>query len=245
MNPTGDKVSLSYYFDGSYSDWLPEEKAAIRKALAEFSQVARISFDETYLRHEANLIEYTATTADLGGALGLHEPPEYATINWWNTWQEEGWFRNDEGERGVIIEIARGGSGSDRLRGNRADNKLDGNAGDDRIIGSGGDDRLKGGKGSDTLIGGNGDDRMVGNGGDDAFHFRKGWDCDVIKKFRDDTDTLVLSDNLWKGSYSTKKVVKKFAEVEQGDTVFDFGRDELVLDGFKDLGALRDDIEIA
>lgn len=71
--------------------------------------------------------------------------------------------------RGVLIENARGGDGSDRIDGNAVANKLVGGGGSDRIAGRGGDDLIKGGKGNDTLIGGAGRDVMTGGKGFDEF----------------------------------------------------------------------------
>lgn len=52
--------------------------------------------------------------------------------------------------RGVVIEVARGGSGDDTLLGNAAANELYGNAGDDVLIGREGGDKLDGGDGYDV-----------------------------------------------------------------------------------------------
>jgi Ca2+-binding RTX toxin-like protein len=60
--------------------------------------------------------------------------------------------------RGVVIENAFGGSGSDTLTGNFANNVLAGNGGVDVIIGAGGDDTLSGGANNDMLTGGSGND---------------------------------------------------------------------------------------
>jgi serralysin len=57
---------------------------------------------------------------------------------------------------GAVIEIAIGGSATDRLTGNEVANTLVGNAGNDTISGLDGNDNIYGGIGADALNGGNG-----------------------------------------------------------------------------------------
>ena len=66
--------------------------------------------------------------------------------------------------RGVVIENAIGGSGSDVLIGNSVDNRLTGNGGNDTISGGAGWDTLQGGSGIDRLTGGAGNDVFVDSG---------------------------------------------------------------------------------
>jgi serralysin len=54
--------------------------------------------------------------------------------------------------RGVVIERAIGGAGSDTIIGNAAANSLVGDGGDDRMTGSGGNDAIDGGGGRDTAV---------------------------------------------------------------------------------------------
>lgn len=54
--------------------------------------------------------------------------------------------------KGVVIENAIGGSGSDLLIGNAVANELKGGAGNDILWGAGGADKLWGGSGSDTFV---------------------------------------------------------------------------------------------
>jgi serralysin len=58
--------------------------------------------------------------------------------------------------RGVVIENANGGSGSDTIYGNGANNVIRGNGGVDRLSGGAGNDTLIGGAGGDYLDGGSG-----------------------------------------------------------------------------------------
>ncbi|MCW2306201.1 hypothetical protein [Rhodobium gokarnense] len=69
---------------------------------------------------------------------------------------------NRNGETGVIIENAVGGSGDDKITGNGVNNKLIGGAGDDTIFGLGANDKLIGGNNDDLLFGGGGNDRVAG-----------------------------------------------------------------------------------
>src|SRR3954454_21386773 len=72
--------------------------------------------------------------------------------------------------RGVTIENAIGGSGSDAITGNAVANTLTGNGGNDTINGAAGADTMIGGSGNDTLTGGSGDDifrdSIAGHNGD-------------------------------------------------------------------------------
>ena len=83
---------------------------------------------------------------------------------------------------GAIIESAKGGTGSDRIRGNHVDNYLFGGAGVDTIEGFDGHDTLDqwhdggwmyGGNGQDTLWSGNGGDHMDGGDGLDRAVFSR------------------------------------------------------------------------
>ncbi len=68
--------------------------------------------------------------------------------------------------RGVVVENAVGGSGSDILIGNAAANQLSGGLGADTLSGNDGNDSLLGGGGNDILSGGKGSDTI--DGGDDS-----------------------------------------------------------------------------
>ena len=69
--------------------------------------------------------------------------------------------------RGVTIENAIGGTGSDTIYGNDAANLLIGSGGNDQIFAGNGDDQVDGGTGADTIDGGQGNDLLVGREGDD------------------------------------------------------------------------------
>ncbi|MCC0022601.1 MAG: M10 family metallopeptidase C-terminal domain-containing protein [Hyphomicrobiaceae bacterium] len=78
---------------------------------------------------------------------------------------------DQNGETGVLIENATGGSGDDWITGNRLDNILIGNAGDDRITLVSGNDQAFGGPGRDTFILGSGQFTVHGDEDDDTFLF--------------------------------------------------------------------------
>ncbi|MFD0978076.1 calcium-binding protein [Tropicimonas aquimaris] len=154
---------------------------------------------------------------------------------------------------GLGKDVLNGGLGADEIYGNDQSDRLLGGKGDDRLFGGTGSDVLKGGDGNDTLSGwegkdtldgGKGDDALRGESGRDVFLFRKRYGEDVIEDFEDDLDTIKLDDALWDGDLVRKQVVNRFAEVVNGDVVFDFGKDRLVIENFTDLGELADDLAI-
>ncbi|WP_068116643.1 M10 family metallopeptidase [Tropicimonas marinistellae] len=143
----------------------------------------------------------------------------------------------------TVIERAIGGAGRDLLYGNAASNALKGRDGNDELIGRGGNDRLFGGGSDDRLTGGQGNDRLKGGSGTDTFVFRAGSGKDRILDFRDDWDRIELDRALWDGGLSRKQVIRKFAHVqEDGDVVFDFGKDVLIVADAGDRWLLTDDI---
>ena len=78
--------------------------------------------------------------------------------------------------RGVTIEDARAGAGSDQLFGNDAVNYLWGNGGDDVIESGGYPDVVRGGDGDDHIRGGFGSDVLRGDGDADRVEGGAGWD---------------------------------------------------------------------
>ncbi len=94
--------------------------------------------------------------------------------------------------RGVVIENAIGGGGSDELRGNDAANSLYGGAGDDQLYGGGGNDWLEGSSGADTMSGGLGDDIFVLDSNADLVVEAPGEGSDEVRS----TVTHVLGANL-------------------------------------------------
>ena len=131
-------------------------------------------------------------------------------------------------------DILKGGGGNDQLFGNAKTDKLYGASGNDRLSGGGGDDLLHGGKGNDVLTGGKGSDRFMFNDGHDRITDFKVWD-----------DRLFLDDKNWNGNLSAAEIVDRYADVQNGSVVFDFGgNDALTLTGVTNLAALVDTISI-
>ena len=159
---------------------------------------------------------------------------------------------------GVQIENANGGSGGDRITGNTGANtvfahsgndwieglgggdKLKGNRGEDIIFGGSGNDKVYGGRGNDTLHGDGGNDMLFGAGGRDTFVFERGDARDRIKDFKNDVDTLDLTDF----NFASVDQAMSFAEQTTKGVVFDFdGGDRLKLNNAV-LGDVADDLLI-
>jgi Peptidase M10 serralysin C terminal/Matrixin len=95
----------------------------------------------------------------------------------------------------VVIERARGGSGSDTLIGNSADNRLKGGSGNDKLRDGGGNDQLIGGLGNDLLAGGKGKDIFIFSNALSA----NGNNTDRISDFIAKDDTIRLDDKIFGG----------------------------------------------
>ena len=145
-----------------------------------------------------------------------------------------------------------GGKGNDKLVGARGDDTLKGSSGadflkggsgSDKLVGGGGDDRLKGGSGDDVLKGGSGDDNLWGGRGSDRFIFSAG--NDVIRDFKDDADSIVVSRTMIDGAGSTVDDLLSMGEIINGNAVFDLaGSHQLTVNGIDDLEDLRNDLII-
>jgi serralysin len=151
------------------------------------------------------------------------------------------------GNAGANVLI--GGRDDDRLSGRAGNDALHGGSDNDRLRGEAGNDRLHGGTGNDMLTGGAGNDRMTGGlgrdyhwggTGADDFVFSANFGRDRVYDFSvAEGDDLVLNDSLWTGTLSAGQIVARFADVVQGDVVFDFGGGEvIVLDGVASLAGL-------
>lgn len=142
-------------------------------------------------------------------------------------------------------DLLLGGGGIDRLWGDAGNDTIRGGGGNDLLYGGGGNDRLEGGPGNDRLEGGAGNDILTGGFGRDTFVFTEG--RDVITDFRaGQQDRLVLDDALWSGVLDAAGVIDRFARLDGGDLVFDFGgNDMLRLEGFTDTGRLAGLLDLA
>lgn len=112
--------------------------------------------------------------------------------------------------KGVTIEHAKGGGGSDRITGNAAHNQLSGGAGNDILNGGTGNDTLEGGTGNDHMTGGVGNDLLRGGDGHDILYGSTGQDLfrldaalsattniDQIKDFSPADDTVQLENAIF------------------------------------------------
>jgi serralysin len=127
--------------------------------------------------------------------------------------------------RGVVIEEARGGWGSDLIYGNAAANVLRGGAGDDTLSGGGGEDVLYGGIGADRFV------------------FYDGEGSGRILDFDNALDQIWLDAKLWGGRVlSHGEVVASYAKMYNGHVIFDFGDQILHLMGLKSLSGLENHI---
>ncbi|MEX0282662.1 MAG: M10 family metallopeptidase [Arenibacterium sp.] len=139
--------------------------------------------------------------------------------------------------------VLKGKGGADTLKGAGGQDKVIGGGGNDTLRGDGGNDTLRGGGGSDRVEGGGGNDLLAGNKGGDNFVFKGKFGADIVKDFKSGTDTLTLSQKLWSGKRSEADVVSEFADVSNGQVVFDFGSgNTITLSGLKSVAGLEDDI---
>ncbi|MEO0467684.1 MAG: Calx-beta domain-containing protein, partial [Pseudomonadota bacterium] len=146
----------------------------------------------------------------------------------------DGGAGNDFIKGGTRADVLNGGEGNDRIFANSFADILNGDAGND-LLNAGGD--------NDTLNGGTGNDTLRGGGGEDTFIFETGMGADVVLDFQDDTDTLQISTALTSGLSNAAVVVDTFADVVNGNTVFDFGGgNTITLIGVLDETVVVDDI---
>ena len=128
-----------------------------------------------------------------------------------------------------------GNEADNRLLGLNGDDILWGAAGNDALFGGSGNDRLNGNSGADILSGGSGMDVLSGDDGDDlltggeqvdTFIFTDGQDC--ITDFDHDQETILLSSELWGGGHKTQQEILSYANIIDGDAVFDFGNGNIL-----------------
>lgn len=137
-------------------------------------------------------------------------------------------------------DVLNGNAGADRQHGNAGSDVVFGNDGNDVLFGDANNDRLYGGAGGDALLGGSGNDLLAGSSdndwlkgetGADTFVFSKGYDHDKIADFSiGESDHLRLDNALWGNATLTdSQVIARYADVVNGNVVFDFGTDALTL----------------
>ena len=129
--------------------------------------------------------------------------------------------------------------------GSRIENAV-GGAGNDTMFGNAQGNVLKGGRGLDILVGSVGADRLSGGAGADGFIFVAGDGRDVVTDFTKAVDVISLGSDLWGGSALTgAQVLTRFASIQAGNLVFDFGTDELTLQHVSSLAGMVDRIVIS
>lgn len=134
-----------------------------------------------------------------------------------------------------------GGHGQDTLKGHSGSDRLLGGNQNDKILGGSGDDVIRGGRGRDFLNGQAGDDILQGGAGADVFVFGRGHD--TITDF--DNDLIRLDDSLWQNGNLTSDEIMQFAEIENGNLVFDFeGGNTLTLTGYTDWDTLESALSV-
>ena len=155
----------------------------------------------------------------------------------------------------------RGGGGNDALDGGSGSDRMWGGGGADTMLGGNGHDTLRGGRGSDTLIGGGKNDTLIGGSGGDTLNGGKGRDVmtggagadtfvfadgrDEITDFNVRVDQLELNDKNWRGDLDAQDIIDRYASVQDGSVVFDFGGgDALTLTDVNTLAGLAETIDI-
>ncbi|MCI2395746.1 hypothetical protein [Aliiroseovarius sediminis] len=143
-----------------------------------------------------------------------------------------------------------GNSANNRLLGRNGNDILRGASGDDTLNGGNGDDHLNGNSGTDILLGGNGRDVLSGDWGDDiltggdqvdVFTFNDG--NDRITDFDENHETIRIWDGLWGGGHKTPQEILSYAQIIDGDAVFDFGDgNSLTVEGIDQLDLLHDNV---
>lgn len=188
----------------------------------------------------------------IGG--GLDHDLMYGTAGNNLIWGGEG---NDTAYGGTGNDTIGGGTGNDLIDGTAGGrNELWGGRGNDTVIGGNNGDRLgggdgndsiRGGSGNDTIYSGAGDDTVWGGAGADTFVFFRSYDSTRIMDF-ESIDQLDLASGLWRGqgSLTAQQVVDRYARIEGGSIVLDFGdaNTVIVLEGYTDLSGLADQINI-
>ena len=150
---------------------------------------------------------------------------------------------NDSIDGGAGNDFIKGGTRADVLNGGEGDDRIFANSFADVLNGDAGNDLLNAGGDNDTLNGGTGNDTLRGGDGNDTFVFEADMGADIILDFADDTDTLQISTALTGGLTDAAVVVDTFANVINGNTVFDFGDgNTITLNGVMDASVLVNDI---
>lgn len=125
---------------------------------------------------------------------------------------------NDTLDGGKGGDTVRGGNNNDTVLGGRGNDQLFGDQGADSLDGGRNDDRLTGADGNDTLIGGDGRDEFV--------YLNRKAGIDVIRDFTFDVDRIDLS------AAGVTGLADLTITQQLGDTLIDFGKTTIRLEGF-------------
>lgn len=133
-------------------------------------------------------------------------------------------------------DVIQGLGGNDTLDGGKGADTVLGGANNDTVVGGRGDDDLSGGRGNvsldggrhdDRLTGGDGDDTLVGGDGRDVFvYLDRNEGSDRISGFTFDVDRIDLS------AAGVTGLGQLTVTFDGGDTLIDFGRTTIRLEGF-------------
>ena len=215
-------------------------------------------FDEKGVRlGEAYVANSTTDGDQSGGAIDRLENGNLVV-----TWESE----NGDGTKDVHAQLLDLESNSAKapqyLVGTDAKKeKFNTKAKDDYVDGAGGKDIIKTGTGNDTALGGDGNDKINGGtgedlidggagknkltGGDDADMFLFAEGKSRIMDFEPGVDEVMFDKSLGGSKGLSKKTIKNFVTEEDDALVFDFGRDELTIDGVSSYRDIADDIGFA
>ncbi len=134
--------------------------------------------------------------------------------------------------------------GNDLLRADLGNDKVYGDDGKDTLHGEDGNDKIWGGDSADQIYGSAGKDQLYGDLGNDSFVFAVGAGGDKIHDFEDDADVLKLDDAIWGGGLSKSDLIADYADVRNGNTVFNFGDgNKVTILGVTDTSIFLDDIK--
>ena len=144
----------------------------------------------------------------------------------------EGAGGSDQLKEDAGNDVLNGGSGADSLLGGIGSDEFVAGGGGDVVKGGNGQDTLRGGDGNDTLDGGKGPDILFGGPGNDVFVFADGSGADQIRDYAAGKDIVDLTDF----GFGSKSAARAFADVSNGNVIFDFGGgDVLTISGAGDL----------
>ncbi|WP_186766303.1 calcium-binding protein [Phaeobacter marinintestinus] len=172
-------------------------------------------------------------------AIAANTPIVWETARFDNTILNPPRTGDIEGGPGNDLIFGPEGDGWNWIYGNDGNDRLNGGTDLDFLYGGSGNDHLVGGRGSDYLFGGPGNDILFGGGGRDHFEFNHDAPDDVghdvIRGFEVGGDTLTFDSDLLAYDFMRGAgIVRNYASVVDGNTVFDFGHASVTLLGISD-----------